>query len=126
MKASNRKCEKLPLPDGVLEKVRRLRQDKTAAEDLLWRFLRNRHCSGLKFRRQHAIRPYIADFYCEELKLVLEIDGRTHDGRVTQDRDRDAYMRSLGLRIIRVTDVQALDNPEGVLLMVAEIAPPEQ
>lgn len=59
--------------------AKKLRRDQTRAERLAWRILRNRGCLGLKFRRQKVIRGFVADFYCPQLNLVLEIDGSIHE-----------------------------------------------
>jgi very-short-patch-repair endonuclease len=74
----------------------------------LWSLLR-RCPGGVKFRRQHSIGPYVADFYCAAAKLVIEIDGLIHDFTRDRDERRDEYMRSLGLTILRIpaSDVMA-------------------
>jgi very-short-patch-repair endonuclease len=71
-------------------------------EARLWALLR-RSPAGVKFRRQHPIGPYVADFYCPAAKLVIEIDGLIHDFTTKRDERRDEYMRDLGLRILRVS-----------------------
>jgi very-short-patch-repair endonuclease len=91
--------------------ARRLRRQLSLPEMLLWRLLRlNRR--ELRFRKQHAIGPYVADFYCPAAKMVIEIDGATHDLSQDADGRRDAYMRSLGLKVISAADVLA--DPEAV------------
>jgi len=80
---------------------------------LLWRLLRLSR-RELRFRRQHPIGPFVADFYCPAAKLVIEIDGATHDQRRDADGRRDAYMTSLGLRVIRVPAAEVLADPEAV------------
>jgi very-short-patch-repair endonuclease len=80
---------------------------------LLWRLLRlNRR--DLRFRKQHAIGPFVADFYCPPAKMVIEIDGAVHNERQDADAKRDAYMRSLGLTVIRIPAAEVLADPEGV------------
>ena len=86
----------------------------TKAERILWSILSDRKCGGRKFRRQHAIEPYIVDFYCAEAKLVVEIDGESHDGRQEYDRRRDEYLEKLGLRVMRITNGDVLENLDGV------------
>ena len=84
----------------------------TRAEAIVWRWLRDRRLEGLKFRRQHPILNYIADFYCPELKLVIEIDGRGHEG-MTQDFDdiqRSQEMSKLGIEVIRVSNEDVRHN----------------
>jgi very-short-patch-repair endonuclease len=68
----------------------------------------------LRFRKQHAIGPYVADFHCPAAKLVVEIDGATHDARQQLDANRGAYMASLGLKVIRISAPDVLADPEAV------------
>lgn len=65
----------------TFENARLLRKVSTEAEDLLWQELRNRKLMGLKFRRQHPLKNFVADFYCAEKNLVIEVDGNVHQGR---------------------------------------------
>lgn len=96
-----------------MESARQLRRRLSLPEMLLWRLLRlNRR--ELRFRKQHAIGPFVADFYCPAAKLVIEVDGTTHDERQRADRRRDAYMRSLGLSVIRISAADVLADPEAV------------
>ena len=94
-----------------------LRKTTTTTESLLWRHLRSRQINELKFRRQHAIGPYIADFYCAELQLIIEIDGDVHDVESVRLKDqiRNEYLREHGFEFIRVTNDDVLRNIEGVL-----------
>jgi very-short-patch-repair endonuclease len=93
--------------------ARRLRRQLSLPEMLLWRLLRLTR-RELRFRKQHPIGPYVADFYCPAAKTVIEVDGGTHDGRQESDAARDAYMTSLGLSIIRVPATDVLADPEAV------------
>ncbi|MGQ0605032.1 MAG: DUF559 domain-containing protein, partial [Anaerolineales bacterium] len=70
---------KPPLPNALLERARELRRDATDSEQLLWSLLRDRQLNGLKFRRQHALPPFLLDFYCHEAALVIELDGEVHN-----------------------------------------------
>ncbi len=63
---------------GLKKRARELRENQTPAEEVLWGLLRNRQVANLKFRRQHQIGPYIVDFLCNDLKLVVELDGEVH------------------------------------------------
>ena len=89
----------------------------TPAENRLWLRLRARQFHSLKFRRQHGIGPYIVDFYCSEKAVVIEVDGDVHGvaDRMVQDQEREKALRSLGLRIIRYTNDDIMNNVEGVL-----------
>ena len=93
--------------------ARQLRRQLSLPEMLLWRLLRLSR-RELRFRKQHAIGPYVADFYCPPAKTVIEIDGSTHDYSVEADAERDAYMKSLGLNVIRIAAADVLANPEAV------------
>src|SRR3546814_4018321 len=96
---------KPPLPTTTLENSRRLRRDMTDAEQKLWQQLRGGQLDGLKFRRQHPIPPYIADFCCVSEKLIVELDGSQHDDHV--DAARSRYLEAQGWRILRFWDNDA-------------------
>jgi very-short-patch-repair endonuclease len=100
-----------------LDIKRRLRSNMTGPETRLWSRLRARQFQGLKFRRQHGIGPYIVDFYCPEQSLVIEVDGDSHadDDQIVKDRQREKYLRSRGLRVIRYINDDIVKNLEGVL-----------
>lgn len=100
-------------PD-LKQKSRRLRKNSTLAEVLLWNQLRSRKLRGHKFLRQKPIGEYIVDFFCNELRLVIEIDGESHVGRECQDQVRAEYLESLGLTILRFNDLDVKTNMEGV------------
>jgi very-short-patch-repair endonuclease len=89
----------------------------TTPEVRLWARLRGKQFHGLKFRRQHGIGPYIVDFFCPEQCLVIELDGDSHadDDQVLKDRERDQYLQSLGLRVIRYRNDEILENLDGVV-----------
>ena len=76
--------------------ARRLRRKATPPEMVFWNLVRNRRLGGLKFRRQQPLGPYIADFYCADARLVVEIDGAVHDERTERDAQRDAWLREEG------------------------------
>jgi very-short-patch-repair endonuclease len=107
---------------GLKNFARELRNDKTAAENSLWVILRNRNLLGFKFRRQHQIGDYIADFYCREAQLVIECDGSVHSGHEAwqHDQKRDAYMISQGLRVLRFTNGQILNDTEALLKEISK------
>ena len=93
--------------------ARRLRRKLSLPEMLLWQILRVKR-RELRFRKQHAIGPFVADFYCPAARMVIEIDGAVHDASQDADERRDAYMRSLGLRVVRIPAAEMLSNPQGV------------
>jgi len=109
-----------PLPDLTQATATRLRREQTDAELRLWFHLRAGRLSGLKFRRQHPLPPYIVDFFCKEASLVVEVDGSQHDPRV--DARRSAAIERQGLAILRFWDNQALNEAEAVLEQIQRIA----
>jgi very-short-patch-repair endonuclease len=96
--------------------ARDMRKDPTRAEAILWWCLRGRSL-GVRFRRQVPIGPYIADFACLSHRIVVEIDGLTHDEpeQVQYDRSRDQWMQSRGWTVIRTTDDEVWSNRETVI-----------
>ncbi len=97
--------------------ARHLRHQLTDCERLLWRQLRNRGLAGFKFRRQHPCPPYVLDFYCAELRLVVELDGGQHfdEAGLAKDRLRTAYLQHHGLEVLRFSNLDVIRNLEGVL-----------
>lgn len=94
-----------------------LRKNQTDAEKLLWSKLRNKQMCGYKFFRQYGIGSYIADFYCPQLKIVIEIDGGQHfseDGKQYDD-ERNKFMKALDITTIRFTNLDVLINIDAVL-----------
>jgi len=96
---------------------RALRKRQTPAELELWERLRRRQLYGFKFRRQHPIGPYIADFYCSSEGLVVEVDGEIHDTAAQREHDelRDRAMVEFGLKLVRVTNREVFEDIESVL-----------
>ncbi len=99
---------------------RKLRNESPKAEQILWCHLRKRQIEGFKFRRQTSIDDYIVDFYCPEAKLVIEIDGDTHFEPETesQDRERERHIKSLGIKILRFTNLDVYNNIEAVIRVI--------
>ena len=100
----------------IFANAKHLRRNMTDAEILLWMDLKN-GISGLKFRRQHPIGLYIADFYCHKAKLIIEIDGSIHNDPSIKkmDEQREKDLKYLGYKIIRFTNQQVLNNLEKVV-----------
>jgi len=96
-------------------RARELRNASTPAERHLWRYL-NRSQLGAKFTRQMEITPYFADFACRQLRLVVELDGLSHDLNADYDARRDAFMLHKGYSVLRFTNADVFVNTEGVLL----------
>ncbi len=110
----------LRLPD-LLHIARELRRKQTPAEAILWALLRGRRCLGLKFRRQHQIGTFFADFYCREAHLVIEVDGGVHEApeQAARDRSRDACLNEERFQVLRFLNEQIVDDPESVLREIA-------
>jgi very-short-patch-repair endonuclease len=104
----------LPKHPMMLDRARGLRHKATPPEQLLWSVLRGRRLAGLKFRRQEMIEPYIVDFCCRELKLIVELDGMSHDDKKKSDETREAWLRNQGYRIFRVTNWDVNEDLEAV------------
>ena len=94
-----------------------IRHTATDAENLMWQLFRNKRFMNLKFRRQHVIAPYIVDFFCHELGLVIELDGSQHgtDDAVEYDAERTQFLEALGLKVVRYWNHEVLGNTEVVL-----------
>ncbi|OLD92475.1 MAG: hypothetical protein AUG84_01315 [Chloroflexi bacterium 13_1_20CM_4_66_7] len=101
----------------LIERAQYLRLNMTAVEQRLWRRLRAKQL-GVKFRRQHPIPPYIADFACISSRLVVEVDGETHNA--TDDAHRDDFMRSLGWRVMRVYLSEIDEELDAVLAAIEQ------
>jgi len=86
----------------------------THAEIMLWKYLKNNQ-TGYKFRRQHVIGKYIADFVCLPKKLIIEIDGKIHLKQQHEDANRTADLNALGFRVIRFTNEEVLQNVMNVI-----------
>ncbi len=115
-----------PLSPERKSHCRDLRRNQTEAEKALWRILQNREFAGIKFRRQHPIWPYIADFYCHEARLVIELDGGQHSETEQHEYDeaRTECMMSAGIQELRFWNNEVLQNRDGVLEMIRQTLTP--
>ncbi len=107
----------MKLDPQLLEFAKAMRSNATDAENIIWQLLRAKQFMNLKFRRQHVIAPYIVDFYCHELSLVIELDGSQHgtdDGK-EYDAERTKFLEALGLSVVRYWNHDVLKNTESVL-----------
>ncbi len=100
-----------------IDRARELRRDQSPPEGILWSRLRDRRLDGIKFRRQHSIGPYIADFFCPDAMLIVEIDGKTHlhPDAAAHDLQRDAYLKREGYVVLRIGAADIIKNIAGVL-----------
>ena len=108
--------------DRTRAAARRGRIDPTLPEAIFWKYLRDRRLEGLKFRRQLPLGPYIADFACPAVRLIVELDGGVHDLRVAQDAKRDAWLTANGWTVMRFRNNAVLTNPSLLFQAVREHA----
>lgn len=101
----------------LFNNARMLRKNETEAEKLLWTRLARNQLDGLRFKRQHPIAHYVADFYCHKTKLVIELDGPYHqaNNQKIYDEARTDFMIGLGLKVLRFSDEEVMLNMEKVV-----------
>ncbi len=107
-----------------LEAAKNMRRAPTPAEHAFWEHVRGRRYPGYRVRRQQVIHGFIADFYCDALRLVIEIDGEIHAKTREADLERDAILSGKGLRILRVTNEDVLERMAWVMERVFGVTPP--
>ena len=112
----------MDVPKITIQRARELRRALTLPEVILWQALRGRRLDGIRFRRQHPVGPYILDFYCEDAKLAVEVDGSGHEhpdqGR--HDDRRTEWLNRQGIAVMRMAARDVLGNLEGVLTRLKE------
>ena len=99
----------------LLAFARSMRHEPAPAEQKLWRCLRNRQLNGFKFRRQVGFGKYIADFYCAECRLIVELDGDSHSEREGYDGKRTVNLESKGFSVVRFVNTDVFDHLDSVL-----------
>lgn len=107
----------------LYEYGRELRQSTTEAEKILWEHLRNRKLKGLKFRRQHPIDKFVADFYCHEKNLIIELDGGVHDVKENKEYDanRTFMLNEIDITVIRFRNEEVINEIEEVLQKIVSM-----
>lgn len=107
---------------AIFKRAEELRKNQTADEKLLWLHLKSNQL-GVRFKRQHPIWMYIADFYSHELKLVIEVDGSIHNRKEVMENDmiRQEDIISFGIRVIRFTNKEIRTDTAGVLEKIQHI-----
>ena len=105
---------------STFDHAQELRQRQTKAEKILWSLLRNRQLKGKKFRRQHPIFNYVADFYCHECKLVIEVDGHFHKKAEVKlyDQSRTRVLNELGITVLRFWNQEVINDVPKVLAKI--------
>ena len=104
----------------IRDTARRLRREQTEWEHNLWTRLRRRQLKGFKFRRQHPIGPFFADFFCPEAKLVIEIDGSQHADELARDESRNGFLRDAGYRVLRFWNHEIRAEIDAVMQRIAD------
>ncbi|MDQ3021621.1 MAG: endonuclease domain-containing protein [Bacteroidota bacterium] len=102
------------------EKRKFLRNNPTKTEKLIWDILKGKKLEGFKFRRQYGVGKYVIDFFCINKKLAIELDGEVHDNEESKvyDKDRDYFLKSFGINILRIRNENVENNIEGVIEMI--------
>ena len=108
----------------LLFRRRELRQAQTLQEEILWEHIRNRKL-GFKFRRQYSVGGYVLDFYCPEVKLVIELDGLQHSSKdnLLYDKERTDFLEIFGCTILRFKNEEINENLEGILSTIVSRLP---
>lgn len=104
----------------IFENAKNLKQEMTEAEKILWEHLRNNKLEGFKFRRQHPMGKFIADFYCHNKKLIVEVDGDIHNTEYVKERDegRTQELENFGMTIVRFRNDEVFNDLENVLAAI--------
>ncbi|HZF95023.1 MAG TPA: endonuclease domain-containing protein [Allosphingosinicella sp.] len=105
----------------ALDRARQMRREMTPEEELLWSHLRARRLGGFKFKRQEWLGRYIADFYCWEAKLIVEVDGSQHHEQAGYDAGRDAWLKRRGLKVLRFWNNEVTGETEAVLAKILSV-----
>ena len=111
-------------PPWLFQYAKTLRANPTPAEAMLWLYLSNNQCCGLKFRRQHPLLYFIADFYCFEIRLVVEIDGAIHQVKeqYQYDAERTRELEQAGIMVMRFTNETVLTEVKTVVSAITQVA----
>jgi len=110
----------MPRSPNTTRRARELRNAPTPAEVLLWHRLRRCAVGGHRFRRQQPIGPYYADFCCLALRIVVELDGDTHEGLEERDARKDAYLAKSAFRVLRFWNDDVYRDVDAVVRAIAE------
>ena len=110
----------LPYDPWLKKIARKLRNNMTVAEIMLWRRLKGKQVRGYDFHRQKPIDRYVVDFLCPRLKLVMEIDGISHEGKLEKDEKRQKELERHGVTFFRFDDLEVKRNLDGVVAAIEE------
>ena len=101
--------------------AKQMRSKPTAAENKLWQRIRRRQIRGVKFRRQFAIERFITDFCSPQIRLIIEVDGPSHDYTKAEDAIRQEFLESYGFEVIRFTNLEVLNTLDSVANVIDEV-----
>jgi len=107
----------------IIDRANLLRRNTTIPEKLLWEKLKNNQLLKLHFRRQHPVGRFIADFYCHKIKLVIELDGNSHNGKEAQsyDENRTAEMEKFGIVVLRFKNEEVINRLTEVVAKIIAV-----
>ena len=108
----------IPYNPKLKQLAKKLRNNSTLSEVLLWQHLKGKKMKGYDFHRQRPIGNYIVDFFCNDLMLAIEIDGISHDDKIDKDIKRQKQIESFGISFLRFNDLDVKINIEGVVMMI--------
>jgi very-short-patch-repair endonuclease len=111
-------------PEATVRRARQLRRDMSPPEARLWMALRGKQADGLRFRRQHPLGPFVLDFYCDSVRLAVEVDGFAHvtADRPQRDARRDDWLAARGVRTLRIDARDVRDELDGVVGLIVAAA----
>lgn len=118
----SRKSRDASFHRALLSRSRQLRGEGTPAEAQLWEILRDRKVAGLKFRRQAVLGRFVADFFCAEIKLVIELDGPVHAESADRDTAREKVLEAGGLTVLRFTNDAVSNDTKSVIQRIVSLA----
>lgn len=108
----------LPIWAKIKPLARQYRQEPTQAEAFLWSRLRFQQIIGIKFRRQHPIDRFIVDFYCHQVKLIIEVDGAVHEYSMEEDKTRQEFLEGMGFKVVRFRNEEVMNDIERVVRQI--------
>ena len=103
------------------EKRRKLRNNPTYTEKILWNSLRRRQICDVRFLRQYSVNQFVIDFYAPKIKLAIEVDGSSHIGKEAYDKSRQEYIEDFGIEFIRFTNEDVIGNMNKVVAQIEEV-----
>jgi very-short-patch-repair endonuclease len=105
----------IPYNPRLKEFARKLRNDSTFTEIMMWNYLKKKQVLGYDFDRQRPIDNFIVDFYCKDLQLAIEIDGESHYGNPERDKKKDKRLGELGVTVLRFDDMEVVHQLDKVI-----------